>query len=422
MSRPSATRPGGTAKSRCRCSNALANLGHGGDLRGRVPGPFRPQLGPDVDAVRARRARRREPRRSARPGPRRSRRAPAASSRSMRRLQRGERHEPIEGAAVEVVPAELLRQHPADRPLARAARAVDRDDGSGRRAHAPSPPGRYLQTRRRVATSRKFGKDVATSAVLRISIGALAQQARDRERHRDAVIAAAVDRAAAQTAARRCAHRRAAPRPRCPTASSPCAMTAIRSVSFLRSSSAPLTIVVARRSRGGDEQDRELVDRERHELRRHVDPAELALRDQEIGDRLGADAALGCAARSSAPISRRIVSRPVRVGLMPTFSISSPSRAPRQPATMKNAAEREVAGHPHLDAAQRGRAVERHRVPCAVGRQPEPHAHALQHALGVVAARARRADRRRAARHRAPRAAAPTSPARSPSAARSRCR
>ena len=31
-------------------------------------------------------------------------------------------------------------------------------------------------------------------------MGALAQQARDRERHRDAVIAAAVDRAAAQTA------------------------------------------------------------------------------------------------------------------------------------------------------------------------------------------------------------------------------
>ena len=69
-------------------------------------------------------------------------------------------------------------------------------------------------------------------------------------------------------------------------------MTAMRSVSFLRSSSAPLTMVSPVGRGRGDEQDRELVDRERHELGRHRDSLELALRDPEVGHRLGADTAL----------------------------------------------------------------------------------------------------------------------------------
>ena len=70
-------------------------------------------------------------------------------------------------------------------------------------------------------------------------------------------------------------------------------MTAMRSVSFLRSSSAPLTDRRAARRRGRDEQDRKLVDRERHELRRHVDAAQRrSCSDLDIGDGLGADAAL----------------------------------------------------------------------------------------------------------------------------------
>ena len=120
-------------------------------------------------------------------------------------------------------------------------------------------------------------------------------------------------------------------------------MTAIRSVSFLRSSSAPLTI---------------------------VSPVAAAAAMNRIGNSSMASgtssggtaiplsslcvtqrSATGSAPtlrwlRSSieAPISRRIASRPVRVGLIPTFSISNPSRAPRQPATRKNAAELKSAG------------------------------------------------------------------------------
>ena len=194
------------------------------------------------------------------------------------------------------------------------------------------------------------------------------EQARDRERHRDAVIAAAVDRAAAHAAAGDSAHRRAAPRPRCRRVVSPCAMTASRSVSFLRSSSAPLTIVSPARSRRRDEQDRELVDRERHELGRHVDPRELALRDPEIGDRLAADAALRFAARCRRPSRAGSSSRPVRVGLMPTFSISSPSRAPMTARDEEERRRAEVGRHADLAAAQRRGSVERHRMPCAVGR------------------------------------------------------
>ena len=44
---------------------------------------------------------------------------------------------------------------------------------------------------------------------------------------------------------------------------------------------------------------------------------------------------------------------------------------------MKNAAELKSAGHAYLDAAQRGRPVHGDGVPRTVGRQLEPHAHAL---------------------------------------------
>ena len=213
MSRPSATSPGGTAKSRCRSSSAVADLGNGGDLRGRIAGSLGAQLVADVGAVekhalagRGRREPHVQGRRPPRPSPRcrRSRR---------RRLQRRERDEPIQGAAVEVVPAELLREQPADRALARAARAVDRDHRRGAPRHC-AVLAVDVEADAARATSRKLGNEVATSAVLRISIGALGAHARDRERHRDAVVAAAVDGAAAQRGRRRCARRRAALRPR----------------------------------------------------------------------------------------------------------------------------------------------------------------------------------------------------------------
>ena len=171
------------------------------------PRPLRRHPRPVRCAARPRR-RRRPARRARRRGPPSNRtfKVAAASASAPRiaevepALQRRERHEPIEGTAIEVVPAELLRQQPADRAFTRAARPVDRDDGcGGPRARAPSPLADTCKPTA-CATSRKFGNDVATSAVLRISIGFACAKARDRERHRDAVIAAAVDRTAAQTA------------------------------------------------------------------------------------------------------------------------------------------------------------------------------------------------------------------------------
>ncbi len=51
----------------------------------------------------------------------------------------------------------------------------------------------------------------------------------------------------------------------------------------------------------------------------------------------------GCT-RMSAPISFKISTMPVRVGLMPTFRSNNGVRAANAPATMKNAAEEMSAG------------------------------------------------------------------------------
>src|SRR5688572_11695430 len=88
-------------------------------------------------------------------------------------LQSCQRDQPVECAGVEIVPTELLGQQPADRALAGPTGSVDGDDWHVARRHAPSP---LADTSRptALATSRKFGNDVATSAVLSISIAALA--------------------------------------------------------------------------------------------------------------------------------------------------------------------------------------------------------------------------------------------------------
>src|SRR5690606_4414576 len=69
--------------------------------------------------------------------------------------QRRDGDEPVERPAVEVMPAEPGRQPPADRALARAARAVDRHDWHARGRHRP--PSASIRKPAAAATARKFG-------------------------------------------------------------------------------------------------------------------------------------------------------------------------------------------------------------------------------------------------------------------------
>src|SRR5215469_10458507 len=91
----------------------------------------------------------------------------------------GERHQPVERAAIEQVPTDLPRDRATDGALARAAWAVDRDDGTGRGLrHRESVP-QSLVTPKPAwrAHSSNPGKLVATLATSRISTGARARSA-----------------------------------------------------------------------------------------------------------------------------------------------------------------------------------------------------------------------------------------------------
>ncbi len=151
-------------------------------------------------------------------------------------------------------------------------------------------------------------------------------------------------------------------------------MTASRSVSFVRSSSAPLTRVVPRApaaatnrignssiasgtSSGGTSMPRSSLWR----TNRSATGSAPSRRSDSSS--------------MSAPISRRIVSRPVRVGFTPTFLIRRPSGAPRQRRDDEERGRREVARHADLAAAQRRGTCERRRcalVPARSSRPPRP--------------------------------------------------
>ena len=82
-------------------------------------------------------------------------------------------------------------------------------------------------------------------------------------------------RAAAEAAGRRgCAGHPAAARARRRAPAGPAAMTASRSLSLTRSSSAPRTTVSPLRAGRGDEEHRKLVDRQRHQRLGHLDAAQ----------------------------------------------------------------------------------------------------------------------------------------------------
>jgi hypothetical protein len=74
---------------------------------------------------------------------------------------------------------------------------------------------------------------------------------------------------------------------RIPSAPSPRAIAAIRSDSLTRSSAAPLTVVTPLGAGGGHEERRQLVDRERHQPRRCVDPLQRCRPDLDVRYRFG---------------------------------------------------------------------------------------------------------------------------------------
>jgi hypothetical protein len=122
MSRPSATSPGGRRKARCRNRSALRTAGSAATSDAAARSPRcgwrrRPPRRPAGST--SRRTRRRASRRSPPPPPHRR-------SRQFRRaVRRG--GQPIEGARIEIVPAERLRHARGDGPLARRGGAVDGD-------------------------------------------------------------------------------------------------------------------------------------------------------------------------------------------------------------------------------------------------------------------------------------------------------
>ena len=181
-----------------------------------------------------------------------------------------------------------------------------------------------------------------------ISMRRARPQRRDREGHRDAMIAVAVD-----------AYRRRSRPPRAatghpaaagvstPSTARPAAMAARRSLSLTRSSCGAAHHGLPARTGGGDEEHRELIDRQRH---------------QRLGD------ARCRAARSRAPRCRRPARRPRLAPPARCTRMSAPMRCsmleqagarrvdadvadqraarspPGTPATMKNAAEEKSAG------------------------------------------------------------------------------
>ena len=179
---------------------------------------------------------------------------------------------------------------------------------------------------------------------------------------------------------------------------------------------------------------RQLVDRERHlPGADRGSPASGAV----PGDDRPSAARRRRAARSStsiaAPIRFRIPSRPI-AGRVQSRRPRARTSLPRTSvaATMKNAAEEKSPGtriRPQLEAARPGATVTRRRRQppwtspgCRAARGRHRGAGSAQHALGVVAGRARLDHAGRPVGEEARRAARTTSPARWPPAAGTRCR
>src|SRR5687767_10123387 len=90
-------------------------------------------------------------------------------------LQSSQGHESIKRPAIEQVPAGMTRNQTADRAFAGATRSVDRDNGNGSHRRDTQPLTESCRPAAR-AVSTNAGKDVATLATSRISMGAWARR------------------------------------------------------------------------------------------------------------------------------------------------------------------------------------------------------------------------------------------------------
>ena len=192
---------------------------------------------------------------------------------------------------------------------------------------------------------------------------------------------------------------------RAPSALSPAAIPAIRSDSLWRSSPAPRMTVVPVGERGGEAQDRDLVDRRRDVGRPEVDRraastsgrrGRRAARRRRRRRPLGPGRAAGPADSSmSAPIERRMSMIARRVGLTPTSRSDElgigMDRARDEPERRR----RDVARDPLLHCTHRRASFDRPGHPAVRHVRPlDRHAPSPQHPLRVVARGDRLADRR----------------------------
>ena len=182
-----------------------------------------------------------------------------------------------------------------------------------------------------------------------------------------------------------------------------------------------VTSVSPLRAGGGNEEHRKLVDRQRHQRLGHRDAAQRGWRAPRC--RRPARLGTGAAARVHADVGAHQPQQLEQPGARridaDVAQQQRPLGAARQPATMKNAAEEKSAGHRASRCRAALPAVDRDAcAPRARTSTPK----AREHALGVIARRRRLGHARDAVRPAARRAASRISPARSPPAARSRCR
>ena len=297
--------PAARAKSRCRFSSAVRTSGMAATFEAASPARSVRSSVADVGAVEqdalAGRGRR-EPHVQGRGdlGQRRARRRSRAGA-ARPRAPRADTARRCRGRCQ----PSLWASSAADRAFARAARAVDRDHGHGAPRHARSSP---------CDVEARGSRDVEEVRERRRDLGRVQDLDRRRARagSRPRTTSRCDDRRGCRrcrraSGRRRCARRRAAPRPRCRRRRSARAMTAMRSRFLLAQLLGAADDRRAVRRRGRDEQDRKLVDRERHEL----GPARRCRAARSAATSISATGSAPTlrSLRSSmrAPISRRIV-------------------------------------------------------------------------------------------------------------------
>ena len=160
-------------------------------------------------------------------------------------------------------------------------------------------------------------------------------------------------------------------------------MAAMRSLSFTLSSSAPVTTCFPAGAGRRNEERRELIDREWHELARNLDALQLAPLDLEIGERFARRRGARFTTRIRAPMSlQQSSSSPVRVGLTPTLRMVSTPSCRQAAGHHEERGGREVPGH-----------LERGTDACVAGRSSRMRRPSTRHARAEGCATCARCDR-----------------------------